>query len=283
MKTQLIALVALIGLQASEGARISKSKRGFDAVTLGHGYSDDLTLSPSGWKVNTGDYNLQVDLPPPRHLPPPQIAIIQSNSLDKPVMEGQEYIPPQSIGAAVLPRMPIPATPVNAAAANIPASRGAVFLGSGSLGVVDLGNGAYALGSGSIGYSGSRSRPRPTAKVPVFPPIQAAPNLIPAAVPSPAPAQPIPPIGLVPGSIDFNHPLLNVPQVPQVDQNGYEYLPPNRIGFGTPNPPRPIRTRQQFATPTALQLQPQGPQFTDNIQFTVPFGHSASGGFPVLA
>lgn len=37
--------------------------------------------------------------------------------------------------------MPPPAVPVNAVASNVPSNQGATFLGSGSLGVVDLGNG----------------------------------------------------------------------------------------------------------------------------------------------
>lgn len=41
-----------------------------------------------------------------------------------------------------------------------------------------------------------------------------------------------------------------------VDQNGYEYLPPDRVGFGDPLPPRPIKTTSAYATPTSLQIQP---------------------------
>ncbi|KYB28023.1 uncharacterized protein LOC103312712 isoform X1 [Tribolium castaneum] len=299
MKTLLVACLALVALP-SEQSRPRVLKRGY---LLGdyHGAPamGDLSISPSGWKgsisylhgvhnplpvhlVNTDDFNLNVDLPAPRRLPPPSVAhvsrqappihILSSNSLEKPVMESQEYIPPQSFGTAVLPQMPPPATPVNAAASNIPANRGAVFLGSGSLGVVSLGNGAYALGSGSIGYSGNRAQPRPTGTVPVYPPLPASPNLIPAAVPSPSPQQPL--------GLNYDYPLLNVPQVPQVDQNGYEYLPPNRVGFGAPNPPRPLRTRQQFATPTALQVRQQGQQIPNDFQFSVPFGTTA-GGIPL--
>ncbi|XP_063903247.1 splicing factor, proline- and glutamine-rich-like [Zophobas morio] len=300
MRTQLITILALIGLQPAYNAKLKKSKRGsllgdysLTDSPPSFTYSDDLNIAPTGWKVTTGDFNLNVDLPPPRHLPPPAISQtiiprpvasygIVSNSLDKPVMEGQEYIPSPGIGTAILPQMPQPAIPVNAVASNIPASRGAVFLGSGSIGVVSLGNGAYALGSGSLGYSENRSRPRPTANVPVYPPIRATPDLLPAAVPTPLPPQPAPPIGgFYPGSIDFGGPFL-VPQKPQLDQNGYEYLPPNRVGFGQPNPPRPPRTRQQFATPTTLQI-PQVPQIPNNIQFSLPVGHPSLQGIPILA
>ncbi|RZC41364.1 hypothetical protein BDFB_003682 [Asbolus verrucosus] len=199
-------------------------------------------------------------------------------------MESQEIIPPQSVGTAIIPRVPPLATPVNAVASNVPASGGAVYLGSGSIGVVDLGNGAYALGSGSIGYSGNRSRPRPNAMVPVYPPIPASPNLIPAAVPSPAPMPPGT-VFQIPNNLDFNHPFFNVPQVPQVDQNGYEYLPPNRVGFGTPTPrPPTVKTRMQFATPTALQLQPQIPQGLPpvNYDFDISLGHPSGGGLSTL-
>lgn len=295
-----MACLALLGFP-SEQSRLPKTKRGY---LLGdYSTHSDLSLSPTGWKgsnipiryhgvynpspihlVNTDDFNLNVELPGPRRVPAPSVAfipkqsrplhVLSTNSLEKPVMESQEYIPPQSFGTAVLPQMPPPATPVNAAASNIPSTRGAVFLGSGALGVVSLGNGAYALGSGSIGYSGNRAQPRPTGTVPVYPPLPASPNLIPAAVPSPQPPQPI--------TLDFNYPLLNVPQVPQLDQNGYEYLPPNRVGFGTPNPPRPIRVRQQFATPTALQVRQQGPQIPD-FQFSIPSYGTSGEAIPTLA
>lgn len=227
-----------------------------------------------------------MDLPGLRRIPQAAVASpyrsvsrqplrIVGNSIDKPIIEAQEYIPPQSTGTAILPQMPPPAVPVNAVASNIPASGGAVFLGSGSIGVVDLGNGAYALGSGALGYSENRARPRPTTTVPVYPPIKASPDLIPAAVPTPQPPQF--------GFIDYTHPYLGVPQLPQIDQNGYEYLPPNRVGFGEPNPPRPIRTRQQFATPTALQLQPQVPQIGNDLNFGVHLEHSSLSHVPILA
>lgn len=41
-----------------------------------------------------------------------------------------------------------------------------------------------------------------------------------------------------------------------VDQNGYEYLPPDRVGFGDPLPERPLKTTTAYATPTSLQIQP---------------------------
>lgn len=70
---------------------------------------------------------------------------ISSNSIEKPVQETQEYVPPQSVGAAVIPYQPPPATPVNAAASNVPGDGNSVFLGSGSLGVINLGGGKQKL------------------------------------------------------------------------------------------------------------------------------------------
>lgn len=52
--------------------------------------------------------------------------------------------------------------------------------------------GVYALGSGALGYSERRSNPRRSFRAPLLPPIQAAPNLIPAAVNSPDASQQIP-------------------------------------------------------------------------------------------
>lgn len=52
-------------------------------------------------------------------------------------------------------------------------------------------SGAYALGSGALGYSERRSNPRRSFKAPLLPPVRAAPNLIPAAVNSPEPVQAI--------------------------------------------------------------------------------------------
>lgn len=172
--------------------------------------------------------------------------------------EPQEYVPPQSVGAANIPLMPPPAIPVNAVAANVPSSMGAVFLGSGSIGVVSLGNGAYALGSGALGYSDMRGQPRPSANVPVYPRLPATPNLIPAAVQSQPP--PPPP----PSYPEFTyHPDIGFTSHP-VDPNAYENLRPGSAGFGTPliRPPRP--PRQHFATPTIEVLQNQN-QYTASL------------------
>lgn len=93
------------------------------------------------------DINLKVDLTNPRYQRKPHLQHVQplnyivSNSIEKPVREAQDYVPPQSVGTAIIPPIPPPATPINAAAANVPAERGAVFLGSGALGVIDLGGG----------------------------------------------------------------------------------------------------------------------------------------------
>lgn len=51
-----------------------------------------------------------------------------------------------------------------------------------------------------------------------------------------------------------------------MDENGYEYLPPNRIGFGDPLPPRPLKTTPGFATPSNLVVQPQVPNFQATAQ-----------------
>lgn len=93
-------------------------------------------------QTSHANYDFKISLPLQQaHALP--IPIAASNSVEKPVEEPQEYVPPQSIGQAILPEVPPPATPVNAAASNVQAPRGAVFLGSGSLGVVDLGNGTW--------------------------------------------------------------------------------------------------------------------------------------------
>lgn len=263
-----LAFLVLVALSLSEEAEVAKNKRGsyrFYSI-LDNNQNNPAT---SGWTpipyqtpglgvytqpTNPQNFNLKV-------------VPIDSNSIEKPVQEYQEIIPPQSIGAAVLPQRPIPATPVNAAAANVPAQTGAVFLGGGSLGVVHLGNGAYALGAGSIGYSGNRAQPRSTYTVPVMPPLPATPNLIPAAVPSPVSQAPQVSSFPVGG-------MLGKGQVGRFDQNGYEFLPPNRIGFGMPllRPPT-IRVRQQFATPT-LPQRPVGPMVQNlpsaSFDFSIP-------------
>lgn len=93
------------------------------------------------------DINYSIDLTVPitplGHLDVPAVPYATSNAIDKPVDEPQEIVPPQSTGNAIIPYYPPPATPVNAAAANVPARMGAVFLGSGSLGVIDLGGGKF--------------------------------------------------------------------------------------------------------------------------------------------
>ncbi|KAJ8915883.1 hypothetical protein NQ315_015494 [Exocentrus adspersus] len=162
----------------------------------------------------SADVNLRVDLSDVRFQRRPQlhqfptISYISSNAVDKPVQESQDFVPPQSLS---FHHYHPPATPVNAAASNVPAQRGAVFLGSGAIGVVDLGGGAYALGSGSIGYSGQRSNPRSSFRAPLLPPVQAAPNLLPAAVPSSQP-----PPAPAPAQFDFSHPFLGFRRVKHV-------------------------------------------------------------------
>ncbi|XP_072386030.1 uncharacterized protein [Diabrotica undecimpunctata] len=175
---------------------------------------------------------------------------ILSNSLEKPVQESQEYIPPQqSLGPAVIPDYPPPATPVNAAASNVPSNGNAVFLGSGSIGVVNLGGGAYVLGSGSLGYSEIRRNPRTSIHVPILPPIQAHSSLLPAAVNSPEITQPKP---------IFSYSYPQGQKFPN-DPNEYEFLTPDQVGFGDPLPPRPLKITNTYAVPTSLQIQPQVP------------------------
>ncbi|KAL3265454.1 hypothetical protein HHI36_009658 [Cryptolaemus montrouzieri] len=195
----------------------------------------------------------------------PEISAASHNSVEKPVDEPQEYVPPQSVGAASVPLMPPPAVPVNAVAANVPSANGAVYLGSGSIGVVRLGNGVFALGSGALGYSDGRSQTRPSSNVPVYPRLPASPNLIPAAVPSQPqiqpPAQPFP----MTQGFEYTFPVGNRFQ----DPNSYEILRPERAGFGMPvvRPPRPLR--MHFATPTA-PLQAQNPEYTYTIPPEIP-------------
>ncbi|CAH0560917.1 unnamed protein product [Brassicogethes aeneus] len=259
MKTKLqILLIITFILQTKQSELRRKEKRGsFDEFPIGS-YG-----SQSEWKgINTPiqKQNAGID----SYLPISgikygisQVPQVVSNSIDKPVQEAQEVIPPTSLGRAIIPENPPPATPVNAVAANIPMSQGALFLGSGSLGVVDLGNGVYALGSGSLGYSNRRSNPRPSIKSPLYPPIPASPNQIRAAVPSsiPPPLNPLPSYMPVSMSIDYNDPLLNYLPQPPPDENGYEYLAPNRVGFGSPlNYVPRIKPTMNFATPTPLQV-----------------------------
>ncbi|KAK9870868.1 hypothetical protein WA026_009826 [Henosepilachna vigintioctopunctata] len=188
------------------------------------------------------------------------ISIPSHNSIEKPVDEPQEYVPPQSVGSASVPLQPPPAVPVNAVAANVPSNNGAVYLGSGSIGVVRLGNGAYALGSGSLGYSDLRSRPRPSANVRPSP-IRASPNLIPAAIPGQPPIQP--PTRQV---FEYRFPLSDRSIQ---DTNTYELLRPDGVGFGTPviRPPRPAR--MHFATAT-VPVRPSDPQYTLTITPEIP-------------
>lgn len=68
--------------------------------------------------------------------------------------ESQETVSRQS-NRAIIPPMPLPATPVNAVAANIPVVENSVFLGSGSLGVVDLGGGRIKRICTNFDYIGS--------------------------------------------------------------------------------------------------------------------------------
>ncbi|XP_044748580.1 uncharacterized protein LOC123309493 isoform X2 [Coccinella septempunctata] len=196
----------------------------------------------------------------------PTYSFPDHNSIEKPVEEPQEYVPPQSMGSATIPLIPPPAIPVNAAASNVPSSNGAVYLGSGSIGVVQLSNGAYALGSGSLGYSDGRSQPRPSSKFPVYPPLPASPNLIPAAVPSqPQPAPPSPPHSRT-QRFEYTFPVMHNHLR---DPNTYEVLRPETVSFGTAprRPPRP--PRMHFATPT-YPVQAQNTQYTLTIPPGIP-------------
>lgn len=247
LQTHIVLL--LLTVKGSYQIALKKTKREFEQ---GWYHASDLP-SHSKYLIPTAipgaDFSLDVNLPPVRVSSPslsinqhPEIAVI-SNSIDKPVMEQQEAPPPPSDGSAIIPEVPPPAIPVNAVAANVPNTRGAVFLGSGSLGVLSLGNGAYALGSGSLGYSENRIRPNPNVQAPRPPPILASPNLVPAAVPSPNPYPSyVPGFAPAPGQLPL-----------PVDQNGYEFLAPERVGFGMINPLTPPRLKvtQQFAAPTA--------------------------------
>ncbi|KAF7263944.1 hypothetical protein GWI33_000831, partial [Rhynchophorus ferrugineus] len=214
-------------------------------------------------KIPHGDTQL-FDLGVDTFLPIPQgdlihsskgsiIPVASSNSVEKPVQEPQEPIPQQPTGTAIIPLIPPPAVPVNAAASNVPSNNGATFLGSGALGVVNLGNGAFALGSGGIGYSNVRQQPRPNGNSPLYPLLPASPHLLPAATPS----QQIPP------GFQFTPPLFkpndDFPKFPGIsDPNGYEPLDPRNVRFGAQNPrKRPIKIRMNFATPTVPQVQVQ--------------------------
>nr|CAH7722217.1 unnamed protein product [Callosobruchus chinensis] len=116
-----------------------------------------------------------------------QVNFVSSNDIEKPVDEIQEFVPTQTQGGqtAIIPLLPPPATPVQITRPNTPANGGAVFLGSGALGVVALGGGAYVLGSGGLGYSNRRSNPRASFRHPLLPPVRASADLIPAAVNAP--------------------------------------------------------------------------------------------------
>lgn len=136
--------------------------------------------------------------------------------------------------------------------------------------------GAFALGSGGIGYSNQRQQPRPNGRSPLFPPLAANPNLVPAARASGAPASI--PQTTWPG-FQFNQQLLN-PRSTQKqtgeckstgtsqlfalmlclvsDQNGYERLDPRSAGFGQPTPLiRALKTRMNFATLSEPQFGAQ--------------------------
>ncbi|KAH1028808.1 hypothetical protein HUJ05_002139 [Dendroctonus ponderosae] len=193
-------------------------------------------------------------------------AVANSNSVEKPVQEASEPAPQQVTGTAIIPLQPPPAVPVNAAAANVPTNNGAVFLGSGALGVINLGNGAFALGSGGIGYSNQRQQPRPNGRSPLFPPLPANPNLVPAARASQVPASI--PQTTWPG-FQYNQQLLNPRSTQkQTDQNGYERLDARSAGFGQPTPLiRALKTRMNFATLSEPQF---GVQSGDISQLPQP-------------
>ncbi|CAH1124076.1 unnamed protein product [Ceutorhynchus assimilis] len=185
-------------------------------------------------------------------------SVALSNSVEKPVQEPSDPPLPQLTGTAVIPLLPPPAVPVNAAASNVPSNNGAVFLGSGALGVVNLGNGAYALGSGGIGYSDNRQQPRPDGRSPLYPPLPASPNLVPAARPSQQVAS-VPQIDLTGITQEYRYDQsLFVPNhVPQqqYDQNGYERLDASSAGFGQPVIRyRPLKIRTNYATPTVARV-----------------------------
>nr|CAI5865693.1 unnamed protein product [Callosobruchus analis] len=114
--------------------------------------------------------------------------------------------------------------------------------------------GAYVLGSGGLGYSNRRSNPRASFRHPLLPPVRASADLIPAAVNAPQMQQ-------LQG-IQFNYPPGS--QLPR-DENGYEYLPPDRVAFGDPLPPRPLKTTNSYATPTPIQSQSINLQHLDDF------------------
>lgn len=75
------------------------------------------------------------------------------------------------------------------------------------------------MGSGGIGYSDRRQQPRPSGSSPLFPPLAASPNLVPAATPSQPPNPVIPgnlsgqtaPVG----GVQFNQPFFVPSPQPQ--------------------------------------------------------------------
>ncbi|XP_050299339.1 uncharacterized protein LOC126738179 isoform X2 [Anthonomus grandis grandis] len=261
MKTILLTLSVFIILGHAAKQPQERARRG--SISSSYSLTDaTLNLPTAGSSL----YSLGIDsfLPfPEGQLPVSKLNIAPvalSNSIEKPVQEASDPMPQQPTGTAVIPFLPPPAVPVNAAAANVPSNNGAVFLGSGALGVVHLGNGAFALGSGGIGYSDQRQQPRPNGRSPLYPPLAASPNLVPAATPSQQPA-PIPRADLSgqlsPNGYGFQQPLFS-PSIsqPQVawDQNGYERLA--QSGFGSPsNRIRPLKTRMNYATATQNELR----------------------------
>ncbi|XP_030745630.1 proline-rich protein 36-like [Sitophilus oryzae] len=263
MKTILITL-ALVGLGRSSKTD-DRDKRATFPLTSSPSFENFESLKIPNRAPQL--YSLEVDsfLPIPKGdllaANKASIAPVLSNSIEKPVQEPQEPIPQQPAGTAIIPLLPPPAIPVNAAAANVPANNGAVFLGSGALGVINLGNGAFALGSGGIGYSNMRQQPRPNGMSPLYPPLPASPNLVPAATPS-QPGAP-PPANLAGQVPQINYqfqqqPVFNTNLIPkgQLDRNGYEPLDPRNAGFGSPSRRiRPLKTRMSYATPTVPQVQ----------------------------
>ncbi|XP_066252524.1 uncharacterized protein [Euwallacea similis] len=266
MKTVLLLLCSVL-LHHSH-ATIPRAKRG--SLISAYSYSNIGLDYPSSdpFRVSIQEspllYSLGIDSFLPfanAEYPKSNIApVAASNSVEKPVQELSDPVPQMPRGTAVIPLTPPPAVPVNAAAANVPAARGAVFLGSGSLGVVHLGNGAFALGSGGIGYSDMRQQPRHSGMSPLFPPLPANPRLLPAATPSQV-LTPIPQANLsgqlTSNGVQFSQPFFTSTPSSQAqnDPNGYERLNPNAVGFGMPTSMvRPLKTRMNYATITVPQI-----------------------------
>ncbi|CAG9861695.1 unnamed protein product [Phyllotreta striolata] len=241
-----ILIYLLAGLVASECKEPTKrDRRGHYDSTYSLGIGPVQIQNHPGASESLYSYQNSKAISLPEYSTEPlHLNYYELNSIEKPVQESQEYVPPQSVGSAVIPELPPPAVPVNAAAANVPGDGNSIFLGSGALGVLNLGGGAYVLGSGALGYSEIRRNPRPNIRASTLPPIQASPNLLPAAVNSPErPRQ----------RAVFSYSFPTGHGSP-VNQNEYEFLAPSQAGFGDPLPPGRLKITNTYAVPTALVL-----------------------------